>query len=547
MTETANLVIHFKGKSSHLRARLVAVKGQPPNIPDDPTLKAIVLHLKEKEFHIEKHEKEKVRLYAPPLLNLGDLLAAAHRHLGFSSSKTLSLALDLYERVDAAQKPPLGLITFPITDSRWIPEDERLKVREYIYLQYGREYLPDNALMGENSSSNGVGAVRPLSLQRPPRKLKKHLSADELLLYSLIWDSFIKAHMTDAVVSLKKVMISDSLPGFYKFCSENSIIEHRGFRSVSEAQDHQPFSAAGEEWRVGQKLTPAEIELLPAADKKPSLTEADLIEYLNSNQACIPEQLPLIPEILRLWNLVDENQGRLTATEPGQALARLLQAVHPELLNLKIVQKIVMRIKEGGDRNSADKLLIDLENVIGQPLISAVAGKDSLKAAKRRCPVCGNRLSIKRAPAGDYIVCDGYPLQCRYSRRVEEETRRFYGYCSECSHELVVKIGRYGRFLACSGFPKCTFTKPFPTGVRCPKEGCSGEIVERVPKNGQLFYGCDQYPRCRFSSRLRPVNSACPQCGNLYMVVGEVGASAEKWLCPKCKYELNDSAKVGRT
>ncbi|RPI01570.1 MAG: hypothetical protein EHM72_06140, partial [Calditrichaeota bacterium] len=307
MIETPRLMVHFKGKSSHLRACLVTIKGDPPVIPDDPTFKAIVLHLKEKEFHIEKRENDETRVNAPLMLDLGDLLAAAHRHLGFSPSKTLSLALGLYERVDVAHKYPVGLITFPITDSRWIPEDELLKVREYIYLQYGRDYLPDKARLCGNSPSNGVGAVRPVSLQRSPRKMKKLLSADELLLYSLIWDSFIKSQMTDVVMSSNKLVISDSPPGFYKFWSENSITAHRGFRSVSESTDHQPFSAAGEEWLVGQKLTPAEIELQTVDDAKSSITEADLIEYLNENQICFPEQLPLIPEILRQWNLVEDH------------------------------------------------------------------------------------------------------------------------------------------------------------------------------------------------------------------------------------------------
>jgi DNA topoisomerase-1 len=85
---------------------------------------------------------------------------------------------------------------------------------------------------------------------------------------------------------------------------------------------------------------------------------------------------------------------------------------------------------------------------------------------------------------------------------------------------MVVKRGRYGEFLACSGYPECTHTESInsagpgiPTGIACPQEGCSGELVEKKSKRGKIFYGCNRFPECTFALWDKPVDQPCPQCG----------------------------------
>jgi DNA topoisomerase-1 len=90
--------------------------------------------------------------------------------------------------------------------------------------------------------------------------------------------------------------------------------------------------------------------------------------------------------------------------------------------------------------------------------------------------------------------------------------------CEKCGSEMVVKKSRQGSwFISCSGYPKCKNAKPFPSGIKCPKEGCDGEIVERSSKRGP-FYGCSNYPKCRTIIKGKPINTPCPACGHAFMI-----------------------------
>jgi DNA topoisomerase-1 len=96
---------------------------------------------------------------------------------------------------------------------------------------------------------------------------------------------------------------------------------------------------------------------------------------------------------------------------------------------------------------------------------------------------------------------------------------------------MVVKNGRYGRFLTCSNYPACQNIKPYAIGVKCPMEGCDGDILEKKSRRGKLFYGCSRYPKCRFASWTKPVNMTCRQCGSPTLVESKDGKSL---TCPRC-------------
>jgi DNA topoisomerase-1 len=87
---------------------------------------------------------------------------------------------------------------------------------------------------------------------------------------------------------------------------------------------------------------------------------------------------------------------------------------------------------------------------------------------------------------------------------------------------MVKKEGRFGPFIACSAYPTCKNTRSLgengkfaseSTGVPCPKDGCSGELVSRRTKRGKVFYGCNRYPDCDYAIWDKPVDRACPKCG----------------------------------
>jgi DNA topoisomerase-1 len=75
-------------------------------------------------------------------------------------------------------------------------------------------------------------------------------------------------------------------------------------------------------------------------------------------------------------------------------------------------------------------------------------------------------------------------------------------------------------------------------GVKCP-ECKTGELVEKkARRRGNLFYGCSNYPKCKFTSAHRPIDEKCPKCGGEYLVQKNL-KSGEVIACPnsECDYE----------
>lgn len=152
------------------------------------------------------------------------------------------------------------------------------------------------------------------------------------------------------------------------------------------------------------------------------------------------------------------------------------------------------------------------------------------------CPSCGAPLNVKLGKNGHFLACTQYP-ECRFTsdyarnekglieilrQATEEVTDKK---CEKCGKPLLQKSGKYGTFLACSGFPDCKYTQSLsqngsgkPTGVPCPEEGCSGELVEKTSRRGKIFYGCNQYPNCRFAIWDKPVPKPCPQCNAKFLI-----------------------------
>ncbi len=164
------------------------------------------------------------------------------------------------------------------------------------------------------------------------------------------------------------------------------------------------------------------------------------------------------------------------------------------------------------------------------------------------CDNCGRPMVLKRGRFGQFLACSGYP-DCKTTKRLDASGQKqpdvaLEEKCPQCGRNLVVKHGRFGEFTSCSGYPECKYIKQNFVGVKCPE--CKiGELVEKRGRRGRSFYGCNQYPKCKFSVWQRPVPETCPQCGAPYLLQ-KMLKSGNKLVCSneKCAYErpLEDEA-----
>ncbi len=135
------------------------------------------------------------------------------------------------------------------------------------------------------------------------------------------------------------------------------------------------------------------------------------------------------------------------------------------------------------------------------------------------CEKCGRPMVLKRGRFGEFMACSGYP-ECRNTKKIVKSQNSVQvkndipldEKCPVCGKNLAVKHGRFGEYTACSDYPSCKHIKQKTTGVKCPKESCGGEIIERRSRRGKIFYGCSHYPKCDFVLWNKPVPEPCPEC-----------------------------------
>jgi len=525
----------FRYKNNTFTARLVTMNESQVSLRNENRAKALIYDLKQHTFLLAGISDSVYQRPPEPPLNLTKLISAADTYLGFSATETLNRARFLYEGCIIG-KSPVGLITYPVTDSLFIPDDEILALREYIYVQYGKEYLPGKAIQYGNSDSPST-AIRPTLPLRPPQKVKKYLEERTLKLYELIWARHLASQMRDEQY-VKRSLTIISKPQKFEFQIHELQTLERGFLQVYPYVANKSSQIYKTEWRKNIKLECVEFFISKDRPIKSfEYSEGRLYQAIGETDVCLIECIPRAIKKCFDLHFIKKCGNNIVVTQLGINAATCLKQNYPDITSFPFLKQLKKRMLACKCQDDCRALVTDFEKLVSRKRelsdkSSAQTGEDPIT----RCPRCGGHVRTRTMGGETVKVCEHYPGSCRYKKK-EDSLSEFYGYCSECNSELIVREGRYGRFLACSSFPKCTFTKPYPVGCKCPEPGCNGEVIERFTKSGRLFYGCSLYPGCKFSSWKKPVNMACPNCGNLYLVEN-VDSS---YTCPKCKKKFKAS------
>ncbi len=161
-------------------------------ISDEKTALSITTRLKKATYKVDSIERKEKKRSPPPPFITSTLQQEASRHYGFSVSRTMSIAQELYEGIDLGHEGAEGLITYMRTDSVNIVPEAIEASRKYIKDEFGAEYLPDQPrfFASKKTAQEAHEAIRPTSLARTPEKIRSYLTADQFKLYQLIWRRF---------------------------------------------------------------------------------------------------------------------------------------------------------------------------------------------------------------------------------------------------------------------------------------------------------------------------------------------------------------------
>jgi DNA topoisomerase-1 len=170
------------------------------------------------------------------------------------------------------------------------------------------------------------------------------------------------------------------------------------------------------------------------------------------------------------------------------------------------------------DKENPESCTFTYENPINLPDLDSADIQETTQ--EEYCENCGRVMVLKRGRFGQFMACTGYP-DCKTTRRLDQGKKvpdiPLDELCPKCGRNMMIRHGRFGEFTACSGYPECKYVKQNFIGVKCPlcKEG---DLVEKKARKGNTFYGCGNYPKCKFTSAGKPIAEKCPSCGSEYLV-----------------------------
>lgn len=435
----------------------------------------IIKGIMQNDFIISEVKKGTKKRNPYPPFTTSSLQQDASKRIGFTTKKTMRVAQQLYEGIDIKGEGTVGLITYIRTDSVRISDEALSSAKDFIAKEYGNNYSVGGRQFKAKKSGaqDAHEAIRPTSVEKTPESIKDSLSRDQYKLYKLIWQRFVASQMEAAIYETLTVKINS---GNYVFKASGSKIKFDGFMKVYDITSKEkdidiPALEEGEKVKM-LKENPQQHFTQPP----PRYTEASLVKTLEELGIGRPSTYaPTIGTILSRGYVELENKS-FRPTELGILVNDLLKEYFKSIINEEFTAGMEEKLDKIEDSD------VDWKNIIKDFYDEF---SEVLEAAEKEI----SKIEIK-----------------------DEETDVK---CEKCGKNMVIKHGRYGRFLACPGYPDCKNTKPIVNEIGIPCPECGGDIIERKSKKGRKFFGCKNYPECKFVSWAKPTNEKCPECNSM--------------------------------
>ncbi len=528
---------------SHLEAQLISYKGnklKAQELIDEKKAHEIKNELEKESYAISSIVKKSKKSPTPPPFMTSTLQQSASSLLGFSPTKTMSIAQKLYEGV-ATPQGVMGVITYMRTDSLNIAKEALEEARNKILKDYGKDYLPPKAKVYSSKNKNAQEAheaIRPTSITLEPNALKDYLKPEELKLYALIYKRFLASQMQDALFESQSVVVACE-KGEFKASGRKLLFD--GYYKILGNDDKDkllPNLKENDPIKLEKLESNAHVTEPPAR-----YSEASLIKVLESLGIGRPSTYAPTISLLQNRDYIKVEKKQISALESAFKVIEILEKHFEEIVDFKFSASLEEEL-DNIAQNKADYQQV-LKDFYYPFMDKIEAGKKNIISQKvhektgQSCPKCGGELVKKNSRYGEFIACNNYP-KCKYVKQTENANDGAnQELCEKCGGEMVQKFSRNGAFLACNNYPECKNTKSLKNtpnakevieGVKCPE--CGGDIALKRSRKGS-FYGCNNYPKCHFLSNHKPINKRCEKCH--YLMSERIYRKKKAHECIKCK------------
>jgi DNA topoisomerase-1 len=274
-------------------------------------------------YTVEKINTRPTKRKPAPPFTTSTLQQEASRKLGYSVSRTMSIAQGLYEK---------GRITYMRTDSTNLSDLALQAIGDEINQQFGSKYHKLRRFKtGKQLAQEAHEAIRPTYIENT----SVGDTRDEQRLYELIWKRTMASQMADAELEKTNVDISISTQSDAQLVAEGEVLKFDGFLKVYlESTDDEEDEAKGmlPPMEVGQKVELDELVATERFTRAPArFTEASLVKKLE--ELGIGRPSTYAPTITKI---MEANRGYVTK-ESREGVERPYQIL--TLKDDKITQK----------------------------------------------------------------------------------------------------------------------------------------------------------------------------------------------------------------
>ena len=477
-------------KFNEFDADLVTYKNKKIEIKNEVEAEKILNELSN-AFKIEKVEKKEKTKNSPFPFTTSTLQQTASSKLNIAAKKTMSIAQKLYEGIEL-ENETVGLITYMRTDSTRLSLDFVKDTISYIEGKYGKEYAGSLKVgKKQDNIQDAHEAIRPTSIKRTPESVKAYLSADEYKLYRLIYYRALASLMHAAKTENTTVLLDNNN---YGFKANGQVITFDGYLKVygeyekTSENTLPPLESYNSNILVANAIEHEQHFTQPPA----RYTEASLVKAMEELGIGRPSTYATIMSNIKDRGYVNLIDKKFVPTDIGIEVTDKLQLHFSEIINVEYTANM-----------EADLDRIATGEIIWYKIL--------------------DEFYKKFEPT----------LQDAFDKMEKKEPEKTGEDCPECGNPLVRRKGKYGEFTACSNYPACKYVKVEPKEVKevCSCPNCDGKIIERKSKKGKIFYGCNNFPKCKTAYWDMPIGEKCPNCGKMLVEKKDI------IKCSECDFE----------
>ena len=405
-------------------------------------------------------KKQRSRSPAAPFTT-STLQQEAVRKLGFTTSRAMRVAQQLYEGIDVGSGT-VGLITYMRTDSFSMAAEAVMQIRDYVKKNFDADYLPKSPIMYKTKAKNAQEAheaIRPTDIFRAPAKLRQYLNDEQFKLYEMIWKRSVACQMTPAKFDAVSVDLSvGSDKNLFRATGQTLVFP--GFIAVykedtdgadEDAEAKLPHLETGEVLDV-EKIYGEQHFTEPP----PRYGEASLVKTLEEYGIGRPSTYASIISTLQDREYVLLDKKRFTPTDVGRVVNKFLTEHFSRYVDYDFTAKLEDALDNvaSGEREWIPLMDEFWQGFNAQIISKADVDRPGNELIDEACPKCGKPLQKQLSRYGTFIGCTGYndEPKCDYKRSMNGTAQAgadpvVIGKDETTGKEIYLMNGPYGPYL----------------------------------------------------------------------------------------------------